>query len=72
MIIRTVYRDGTVEEREATAEEIAEQEQAIADAEARQAEWEAQIAERESARQAGLAKLVALGLTEAEAQAIIG
>ena len=70
-IIRTVYADGRTEEREMTADEIAEQEasraEAIAFAQALEAEAEA----KEQARLAGIQKLVNLGLTEAEAQALV-
>ena len=54
-----------------TAEEIAEREalaaQALADQAAREAEEQAKAA----AKASGIAKLLALGLTEAEAQALV-
>jgi DNA-binding NarL/FixJ family response regulator len=57
---------GEVIERPLTADEIAEREAMQAEAEARQAEAEAKATARESA----LAKLKALGLTQAEISAL--
>jgi DNA-binding NarL/FixJ family response regulator len=57
---------GEVTERLLTADEIAEREAMQAEAEARQAEAEAKATARESA----LAKLKALGLTQAEISAL--
>lgn len=57
---------GQVTERPLTADEIAEREVMQAEAEARQAEAEAKATARESA----LAKLKALGLTQAEISAL--
>ena len=63
---------GEIIERPFTAEEITEQEnistQAQADQEARDAERTA----KEEAKANGMAKLIALGLTEEEAGALIG
>ena len=53
-------------ERLLTVEEIADREAMAAEAAQRQAEQDAKVAARESA----LAKLAALGLTEAEIQAL--
>jgi DNA-binding NarL/FixJ family response regulator len=53
-------------ERPLTAEEIADREAMALEAQARQAEQDAKVASRESA----LAKLAALGLTEAEIAAL--
>jgi len=57
---------GEVTERPLTADELAQREVDIAEAEARQAEAEAKATARESA----LAKLKALGLTQAEISAL--
>ncbi len=57
---------GEVTERPLTADEIAEREVMQAEAEAQQAEANAKVAARESA----LAKLKALGLTQAEISAL--
>jgi hypothetical protein len=57
---------GETIERPLTADEIADREASQAEAEARQAEAEAKVAARESA----LAKLKALGLTQAEISAL--
>ena len=57
---------GETTERPLTAEEIAEREVMKAEAEARQADAEAKATARESA----LAKLKALGLTQAEISAL--
>jgi hypothetical protein len=57
---------GEVTERPLTADEISDREAMQAEAEARQAEADAKVAARESA----LAKLAALGLTEAEVAAL--
>ncbi len=53
-------------ERPLTAEEIADREAMALEAQARQADQDAKVAARESA----LAKLAALGLTEAEIAAL--
>ena len=70
--VTTVYPDGTTQTRDATAEEIAQREADIAEAARLQAEEEAWIAEQQAKRASALAKLTALGLTEEEANAIIG
>jgi hypothetical protein len=57
---------GEIVERELTAEEIVEREISQADYEAKQAEAQAKAAARESA----LTKLVALGLTQEEIDAL--
>ena len=57
---------GEVTERPLTADELAQREVDIAEAQARQAEAEAKATARESA----LAKLKALGLTQAEISAL--
>ena len=59
---------GEVIERPLTSEEISEREVLQADKEAREAE---RIA-KEEAKANGMAKLIALGLTEEEAGALIG
>jgi DNA-binding NarL/FixJ family response regulator len=67
--LKTVTYDaatGEVTERPLTADEIAERETLQAEAEARQAEADAKATARESA----LAKLKALGLTQAEISAL--
>jgi hypothetical protein len=63
---------GEVIERPLTAEEIAEREVQAAQAAEEQAQREAEEAARIAAKESALAKLAALGLTEAEAQAIVG
>lgn len=55
-----------------TAEEIAEREAQALQAAEEQAQREAEEAARIAAKESALAKLAALGLTEAEAQAIVG
>lgn len=55
-----------------TAEEIAELEAAAVEAEQNRLAREAEEAARVAAKESALAKLAALGLTEAEAQAIVG
>lgn len=70
--ITTVYPDGRSEERLATAEEVAQREADIAAAEAQAAAEEQARVEREAARASAVAKLAALGLTEAEVAAIVG
>ena len=70
--IKTLYRDGRTETRDATPEEIARRE---ADLLAFQAEEEARqqaIAEAEAAKESARAKLAALGLTDAEIDALKG
>jgi hypothetical protein len=63
---------GAVISRDFTPEELAQREaDALAAAEA-QAALEVEIAEKESLRQSALDKLMALGLTEAEALALVG
>lgn len=71
-IITTVYPDGRTEERTATAEEVAQREADMAAAEAQRVADEAARVEREAAKASALAKLQALGLTEAEASIIAG
>ena len=68
----TVYPDGTTQTRPATPEEQAQREADIAEAARLKAEEEAWIAEQQQKRASALAKLTALGLTEEEANAIIG
>lgn len=70
--ITTVYPDGRTEERLATPEEVAQREADIAASEAQRAAEEAAKAEREAAKASAVAKLAALGLSEAEIQAIAG
>jgi len=53
-----------------TAEEVAQLEADAADAEARRAAAEAEAAAAAEAKASGIAKLLALGLTEEEAQAL--
>lgn len=54
-----------------TAEEIAEREEMAAQALADQAAREAEQTAKANAKASGIAKLLALGLTEAEAQALV-
>jgi len=54
-----------------TAEEIAEREAMAAQALADQAEREAEETAKAAAKASGLAKLLALGLTQAEAEALV-
>lgn len=70
--ITTVYPDGRQETRDATPEEVAQREADIAEAARVKAEEEAWIAEQQAKRASALNKLTALGLTEEEANAIIG
>lgn len=70
--ITTVYPDGRTEERLATAEEVAQREADIAAAEAQAAADEAARVEREAAKASAVAKLAALGLSEAEIAAVVG
>lgn len=63
---------GVVTERPLTAEEIAEREAMSAEAEAQRIAREAEQTAKEEAKASGLAKLQALGLTEAEANALLG
>lgn len=63
---------GTVTERPLTAEEIAEREEMAAAAEAERLQREAEAEAKEAAKASGLAKLQALGLTEEEANALLG
>lgn len=70
--ITTVYPDGRTESREATPEEVAQRE---ADLVAFAAEEEARqqaIADAEAAKASARAKLAALGLTDAEIDALRG
>lgn len=70
--ITTVYPDGTTETREATPEEVAQRE---ADLLAFQADEEARqqaITDAEAAKESARAKLAALGLTDAEIDALRG
>ena len=59
-------------EQEKCAEEIAEQENISSQAQADQEAREAQRIAKEEAKANGMAKLIALGLTEEEAGALIG
>lgn len=70
--ITTVYPDGRQETRDATPEEVAQREADLVAFEADRTAREAEIAERQAARESALAKLAALGLTEAETAAILG
>lgn len=63
---------GVVTERPLTAEEIAEREAMAAQYQAEQAQREAEQIAKEEAKISGLAKLMSLGLTEAEANALLG
>ena len=63
---------GAVTERSFTPEELAQREADAAAAAEAQAALEAEIAAKAAARQSALDKLMALGLTEAEALAIAG
>lgn len=54
-----------------TPAEIAELDQLRAEAEARRAAEEEAAAAKEAARQSGIAKLLALGLTQEEAEALV-
>jgi len=54
-----------------TAEEIAQREADAAAFAAEQAAREAEAAAKEAARQSGIEKLLALGLTEEEAEALV-
>jgi uncharacterized protein (UPF0261 family) len=55
-----------------TAEEIAEREAQAVEAEAQRQAEEAAAAEREENRQAGIATLKGLGLTDAQIEALLG
>ena len=70
--ITTTYPDGRTEERLATAEEVAQREADIAAAEAQRVAEEEAEAARAAARASAQAKLAALGLTDAEVDAILG
>jgi hypothetical protein len=61
----------TAEQVELTSEEIAEREAMAAQALADQAEREAAETAKANAKASGIAKLLALGLTEAEATALV-
>jgi hypothetical protein len=63
---------GEVEERPLTEAEIAQREADAAAAAAREAERQAEAEAKAAARASALAKLADLGLTEAEAAAIVG
>lgn len=63
---------GDVIERPLTAEEIAQREADAAAAAAREAERQAEAEAKAAAKASAVAKLEALGLTEAEATAIVG
>ena len=63
---------GQVEERPLTAEEIAQREADAAAAAAAEAERQAEEDAKAAARASAVAKLAALGLTEAEASALFG
>lgn len=69
--VKTVYPDGTVEERDATPEEVAQREADIQAGIEFEAAMKAEREAQEAARESALAKLAALGLTEEEAAAII-
>ena len=63
---------GVVTERPLTAQEIAEREAMAAEFAAQQAAREVEETAKAQAKASGLAKLQALGLTEAEANALLG
>lgn len=63
---------GTVTERPLTAEEITEREEMAAQFAAEQAAREAEAEAKAAAKASAIAKLEALGLTEEEAQALLG
>lgn len=69
--ITTVYPDGTSETRMSTPAEMAQRQKDLETFEADRLAREAAIAEREAARASAQAKLAALGLTEAEVQALL-
>ena len=71
-VIEIDAQTGEVIERDFTPEEVAQREADARAAEDAQAALEAEIAEKAAARQSALDKLMALGLTEAEALAIAG
>jgi hypothetical protein len=62
---------GEVTERPLTAEEISQREADAAAAAIEQAEYEAEATAAAEAKASGIAKLLALGLTESEANALI-
>jgi hypothetical protein len=62
---------GEVTERPLTAEEISANEEAAAKAEAERVAAEAEAQAKAEAKASGIAKLLALGLTEEEANALI-
>lgn len=70
--IKTAYADGRTEEREATAEEVAQREQDALQAEQVEREMKERLQAKQAARQAGITKLMELGLTEEQALAIAG
>lgn len=70
--ITTVYPDGRTETRDATPEEVAQREADLVAFAAEEAVRQQAIAEAEATRASAIAKLAALGLTEAEAVTIIG
>jgi hypothetical protein len=70
--IKTYYADGTMEERDATPEEVAERDAQIAQIEQADREVQAQMEAKQAARQAGIQRLMELGLTEEQALAIAG
>lgn len=69
--ITTVYPDGTTETRMSSLAEMAQREADIAAFEAEKQAQEQALAERENARASAMAKFKALGLSDAEIQAIL-
>lgn len=70
--ITTTYADGRVEERDATPEEVAQRDAQIAQIAEADRLMEEQLQAKQAARQAGITKLMELGLTEEQALAIAG
>lgn len=70
--IKTLYRDGRTETRDATAEEIAQREADLVAFAAEEAARQQAIADAEAAKESARAKLAALGLTDAEIDALKG
>ena len=70
--ITTTYADGRVEERDATPEEVAQRDAQIAQIAEADRLIEEQLQAKQAARQAGITKLMELGLTEEQALAIAG
>lgn len=71
-VVTIITETGERIERDFTPEEIAQREKDLADAAAWQAEFEAQMAARQAARESAIAKLLDLGLTQEEVEALVG